>query len=167
MQYGAWLRGELSRRGGREQVKIGEEVMPEIRPEPCTHGMETLRCRDRPKLGENHVNKQNLCQGVGHSDKTDRLGAANQERETFHSEGKVNLPQEKENVSLTQNRKDSLLDSLPTVDLKRGIHREKSKIEEGSGMGEERLNMMEICGEMDPKENDAKAWAEGNSTHWQ
>nr|POF06372.1 hypothetical protein CFP56_59435 [Quercus suber]POF10145.1 hypothetical protein CFP56_77126 [Quercus suber] len=131
MQYGAWLRGELSRRGGREQVKIGEEVRLEFRPEPCTHNMETLRRRDRPELGENHVNKQNPCQGVEHSDKTERLGAANQESETFHGEGKVNLPQEKEKMSLTQSRKDSLLDSLPTADLESGIHREKSKTEEG------------------------------------
>nr|POF14567.1 hypothetical protein CFP56_36741 [Quercus suber] len=158
------IEGGESRRGGREPVKIGEEVRPEIRPEPSTHGMETLRRRDMPELGENHVNKQNLCQKVGHSDKTKRLGAVNQESKTFHGEGKVNLPQGKENESLTQNRKDSLVDSLPHADLERGIHREKSKIEEGSGMGEERLNMMEICGETSPKENDSKACVEGNSS---
>ncbi|KAK9994125.1 hypothetical protein SO802_023828 [Lithocarpus litseifolius] len=164
MQYGAWLRGEPRRRGGREQAKIGEEVRPENRPESCTHGMEILRRRDRPELGEDHVNKQNLCQEVGQSDKTERLGAANQERETFHGEGKVNLPQEKENVSLTQTRKESVLDSLLIADLERSIHREKSITEEGSGMGEERLNMMEICGETGPKETDSKAWAVGNSS---
>nr|POE60143.1 hypothetical protein CFP56_45087 [Quercus suber] len=164
LQYGAWLRGEPSKRGGKEQVKIGEEVKPEIRPEPSTHGMETFRRRDTPELGENHVNKQNLCQEVGHSDKTERLGAANQESKTFHGEGKVSLPQGKENESLTQNQKDSLLDSLPQADLEKGIHRKKSKTDEGSGMGEERLNIMEICGETGPEENDSKAWAEGNSS---
>lgn len=119
---------------------------------------------DKPELGENHMNKQHLCQGVGRSNKTERFGAANQESETFHGEGKVNQPQEKENVSLTQNRKDSLLDSLPTADLERDIHREKSKTEEGSRMGGARLNMMKICGETSLKEYDSKAWAEGNSS---
>lgn len=42
IQYGAWLKGEPRRMGGREQVKIGEEVGQETRPEPCMHGMETL-----------------------------------------------------------------------------------------------------------------------------
>lgn len=42
IQYEAWLKGEPSRMGSREQVKIGEEVRQETRPKPCTHGMETL-----------------------------------------------------------------------------------------------------------------------------
>lgn len=67
-------------------------------------------------------------------------------------------------MSLTQNRKDSLLDSLPTADLERDIHREKSKTDEGSRMGGARLNKMKICGETSLKEYDLKAWAEGNSS---
>lgn len=71
-----------------------------------------------------------------------------QRMETFHGEGKVNMLREKEDDSITPNRKETVPNILPIADLEGEMLWEKSKAEEGEKKSDEDRCGKEKCREL-------------------
>lgn len=83
-----------------------------------------------------------------------------QRMETFHGEGKVNMLREKEDDSITLNRKETVPNILPIADLEGEMLWEKSKAEEGEKKSDEDRRGKEKCRESGLMVSAVGLWAD-------
>ena len=172
MQYGAWLRGEPGRRGGRDQGNMGEENGREGRPYNGApigkkHGGDTVRIQGEEEMGDTHVTGQNHHQGDAPSVNSGKLQVTGQSEDSLHDGGKVNLTTEKVKCNLTPKGMVGVRPSLSEADLVGEMSWETSKKEDGDKKTEESARQetrKEVGKEMGLKSGAEEDWANNNSS---
>nr|POE88664.1 hypothetical protein CFP56_47862 [Quercus suber] len=153
MQYGAWLRGELGRRAGKDQGRMEEENKPEFRSGRVEMTVEkpareTSRQRDKTRTGGSHVDGQSACQDDGQNQDSEKARVMRQVLEFDHENGKVNLQQEKGEEGLDKRGMVSLTNTFPIADLESIMHWEGTNIEVEASKPAEKKTNTEVGDEM-------------------